>query len=97
MAARAVKVNHATIYCWAQSYLPELARSVRLHLSRMNDSRRVVAIDVKVKGVWKYLYQAVDSMGNPLDFILSVKRDRKAAERFFSRVSKAESTTSPRV
>ena len=63
----------------------------------MNDSRRVVAIDVKVKGVWKYLYQAVDSMGNPLDFILSVKRDRKAAERFFSRVSKAESTTSPRV
>ncbi|MCY7274860.1 MAG: transposase [Phormidesmis sp. CAN_BIN44] len=57
----------------------------------------MVAISVKVKGVWKYLYWAVDSMCNTLNFMLSVKRNRKAAERFYSKVLKAESTTSPRV
>ena len=37
---------------------------------------------VKVKGVWKYLYRAVDKAGATVDFLLTAKRDRKAALRF---------------
>jgi putative transposase len=37
---------------------------------------------VKVKGVWKYLYRAVDKAGATVDFLLAAKRDRKAALRF---------------
>ena len=53
-----------------------------------------------------YFYQAttsfcntatVDSVGNTLDFLLSAKRDAKAAERFFRKVLKARHTQSPRV
>ncbi len=51
---------------------------------------------IKVKGAWKYLYRAVDSAGNTLDFMLSAKRDRKAAERFLRQVLKAGHTQSPR-
>jgi len=40
---------------------------------------------IKVKGQWKYLYRAVDSKGNTLDFLLSAKRDAAAAERFLKR------------
>jgi transposase-like protein len=40
---------------------------------------------IKVKGEWKYLYRAVDSTGNIVDFMLSAKRDRKAAKRFFKK------------
>lgn len=45
----------------------------------------------------KYLYRVVDSAGNTLDFMLSAKRDGKAAERFFRKVLKAKHTQVPRV
>jgi transposase-like protein len=38
--------------------------------------------DIKVKGEWRYLYRAVDSDGNTIDFISSAKRNRKSAKRF---------------
>jgi transposase-like protein len=37
---------------------------------------------VKVKGRWKYSYRAVDKIGGAVDFLLTAKRDRKAASRF---------------
>ncbi len=40
---------------------------------------------------------AVDLMGNTLDFMLSAKRDGKAAARFFRKVLKASHTQTPRV
>ena len=52
---------------------------------------------IEVKGAWKYLYRAIDSDGNTLDFMLSAKRDGKAAARFFRKVLKAEHTQDPRV
>jgi hypothetical protein len=40
---------------------------------------------VKVGGQWKYLYRAVDKAGNTVDFLLTAKRDRAAAQRFLTR------------
>ena len=37
---------------------------------------------VRVKGAWKYLYRAVDKAGATVDFLLTARRDRKAALRF---------------
>ena len=37
---------------------------------------------MKVKGAWKYLYRAVDKGGATVDFLLTAKRDRKAALQF---------------
>jgi transposase-like protein len=38
---------------------------------------------IKVKGTWVYLYRAVDSQGDTLDFMLSERRDEYAATAFF--------------
>jgi transposase, IS6 family len=38
---------------------------------------------IKVKKIWTYLYRAIDSEGNTLEFLLSPTRDAEAATRFF--------------
>jgi len=43
---------------------------------------RMDEIYVRVKGAWKYLHRAVDKAGATVDFLLTAKRDRKAALRF---------------
>jgi transposase-like protein len=45
---------------------------------------------VKVGTAWKYLYRAVDSAGNTIEFMLSAKRDISAAKRFFKKMMRAD-------
>ncbi len=94
---RGLSVDHTTVYRWVQQYAPELDKRCRAHLKPTSDSWRVDQTYSKVKRQWKYLYRAVDSAGNTLDFLLSAKRDAKAAKRFFRKVLQASHTTPPRV
>jgi len=80
-----------------QRYAPELERRSRPHLRPANDSYRVDETYVKIKGKWYYLYRAVDSTGQTIDFMLSAKRDARAAKRFFRKMLKAPKHQSPRV
>ena len=97
MQERGMKVDHSTINRWVLQYAPELDKWIRRHLKPTNDSWRVDETYIKVKGAWQYLYRAVDSEGNTLDFMLSAKRDAKAAARFFRKVFKGQHTQAPRV
>jgi transposase, IS6 family len=97
MNERGLSVDHTTIYRWVQAYAPELEKRIRPHLRLTNDSYRVDETYIKVKGAWKYLYRAVDSTGQTIDFMLSAKRDTKAAKRFFRKILKPPQRPSPRV
>jgi putative transposase len=44
---------------------------------------------IKVKGIWKYLYRAVDKQGKTVGFLLTAKRDMAAAKRFFDKAMAA--------
>ena len=89
MNERGLSVDHTTIYRWVQAYAPELEKRIRPHLRLTNDSYRVDETYIKVKGAWKYLYRAVDSTGQTIDFMLSARRDKRAAKRFFRKMLKA--------
>jgi transposase, IS6 family len=80
-----------------QRYAPELEKRCRSHLKATNDSWRVDETYVKVKKVWMYLYRAVDSQGNTLEFLLSSTRDTQAAKRFFAKALAAPRTSTSRV
>jgi transposase, IS6 family len=83
MLERGLQVDHSTIYRWVQHYAPELDKRCRPHLKACNDSWRVDETYMKIKKVWMYLYRAVDSEGNTLEFLLSSTRDAEAAKHFF--------------
>ena len=70
MLERGLHVDHTTIYRWVQRYAPELEQRCRSYLKATTDSWRVDETYVKVKKVWMYLYRAVDSQGNTLEFLL---------------------------
>ena len=72
LADRGVTVDHTTLFRWVQAYAATLERRVRRHLRPCTGSWRVDETYIKVKGVWTYLYRAVDSLGQTIDFPLSV-------------------------
>jgi len=79
---RGVEVDHSTLNRWVVKYTPLLDRQFRGRKRPVGASWRLDETYVKVKGVWKYLYRAVDKAGATVDFLLTAKRDRKAALRF---------------
>jgi transposase, IS6 family len=97
MSERGLSVVHTTIYRWVQAYAPEIDRRCRPHFKPTNDSWRVDETYVKVRGKWMYLYRALDSAGNTLDFLLNATRSRRAAKRFFRKVLGGKHITTPRV
>jgi IS6 family transposase len=93
---RGVEVDHTTIFRWTQAYAGELEKRLQPHLRLSNGSCRVDETYVKVKGRWMYLYRAVDSIGQTIDFLLSAKRDAEAAKRFFRKALTQPHTVNPR-
>src|SRR5215207_7102969 len=93
---RGVTVDHTTIFRWIQAYAAELEKRIRPQLRLSNGSWRVDETYVKVKGRWTYLYRAVDSRGQTIDFLLSARRDAEAAKRFFRKAFGRPHTVDPR-
>lgn len=85
MEERGLSIVHTTFMRWVHQHGPELDKKIRSHLKQTNNSWRVDETYIKVKGQWMYLYRAVDSDGNTIDFFLSKTRDAKAAKRFFKK------------
>ena len=86
MVERGLALDHTTIFRWVQRYAPEIDRRSRPHLKLTNDSWRVDETYVKVGGQWMYLYRAVDTSGQTLDFLLNETRCTRAAKRFLRKV-----------
>ena len=79
------------------TYAPELNKRCRPHLKPTNKSYRTDETYIKVKGEDKYLYRAVDSSGQTIDFLLTAKRDTAAAKRFFRKALSCSANPMPRV
>jgi transposase, IS6 family len=93
---RGVEVDHTTIFRWIQAYAAELEKRIRPHLRMSNGSWRVDETYVRVKGRWTYLYRAVDSRGQTIDFLLAARRDTAAAKRFFRKAIAQPHVANPR-
>ena len=96
LADRGIAVDHTTLFRWVQAYAEALEKRLRPHLRASTGSWRVDETYVRVKGRWSYLYRAVDSTGQTIDFLLSAERDAGAAKRFFQKALAQPHTMNPR-
>ena len=90
MSERGIKVSHTTIMRWIHQYSLIIDERVRKHIKLTNDSWRMDETYIRIKGKNAYLYRAVDSHGDTIDFLVSEKRDKRAARRFFKKALRAE-------
>jgi transposase, IS6 family len=97
LAERGLFVDASCVWRWVQAYAPEINRRCRRYLKPTNKSYRVDETYIKVKGQDRYLYRAVDSTGQTIDFLLTAKRDADSAKRFFRKVFRAEGNRMARV
>ncbi|MDP5220787.1 IS6 family transposase [Ruegeria sp. 2205SS24-7] len=85
MAERGVELDHATLNRWVGRYAGLVADASRYKKRPADRSWRMDETYVKVKGEWVYLYRAIDKHGKTLDFMLSKRRNKAAATKFFAR------------
>ncbi len=82
-AERGITVDHTTINRWVIAYAPQLEAMYRKQKPAVKSSWHMDETTIKIKGRDCYLYRAVDKEGNSVDFLLTKKRDKKAAKAFF--------------
>jgi transposase-like protein len=85
LVERGVEVDHVTVYRWVQRFTPLLADAARFCRHSPGDRWFVDETYVKVNGVWRYVYRAIDQYGQVIDVLVSRRRDTEAARRFFQR------------
>jgi IS6 family transposase len=90
MCERGFDVDHTTVFRWVQRYAPEINKRIRPYLKMSSTSYRVDETYIKVGKSCKYLYRAVDKLGNTIEFMLSARRDVSAAKRFFKKMMRAD-------
>jgi IS6 family transposase len=84
LAERGIEVDHVTLYRWVQHFTPELVDAARPCRPAVGDRWFVDETYVKVAGVWRYVYRAIDENGQVIDVSVSKRRDTKAARLFFT-------------
>jgi len=84
-AERGLVVDHATVHRGALKILPVLAKALRNRKRPVGRSWRMDETYVSVGRQWKYLYRAVERLGQTVDFLRTARRDEAAARRLFER------------
>ena len=83
LAERGIEVDHVTIYRWVQRFTPLVIDAARPRRHSVGERWFVDETYVRVAGVWRYVYRAVDQYGQVIDVFVSKRRNIPAATRFF--------------
>ncbi|MDQ0835988.1 putative transposase [Streptomyces achromogenes] len=96
MLERGMVVSYETIRRWCGKFGEAYGNALRRRQPRPGDKWHLNEVFIKINGVQRYLWRAVDQDGNVLDILVQNRRDKAAARRFFRRLMK-KTRTVPRV
>jgi transposase-like protein len=87
-AERGISVDHATIHRWTVYYAPLLLEQFNRRKRPIDRKWHVDETYIKVRGRWMYLYRAIDSNGDTVEFWFSERRNLTAAKRLLRKALK---------
>ncbi|MCX4784556.1 IS6 family transposase [Streptomyces sp. NBC_01264] len=85
MLERGIIVSYETVRRWCRKFGQTYANALRRRRPKPGDKWHLDGVFIKINGVHKYLWRAVDAHGNVLDIVQN-RRDKAAARRFFRRL-----------
>ncbi len=85
MAERGIYVDHSTLHRWILRLVPVITQVAKRYKRPVSQKWHIDKTYIKIKGQWHYLYRAIDSQGNTVDFMLTKFHDITVtvAKRFF--------------
>lgn len=86
LTERGVEVDHVTVYRWVQRFTPLVIEAARPCRHSVGDRWFVDETYVRVSGVWRYVYRAVDQWGHVIDVHVSNRRNIAAARTIFEMI-----------
>src|SRR5262245_31706550 len=84
MQERGASVDSSTINRSVPKDAPQIEQAFQGRKRPVWLRRRLDETGIRVKGQWRYLYRAVDKMGQTIDFLLTERRDEQAATRLLT-------------
>ncbi len=94
MLERGIVLSYETIRRWCLKFGSEYAKRLKRRRAQTGDKWHVDEVFLSINGERRYLWRAVDEVGNTLDILVTSKRDKRAAKRFFRKLLRAH--TKPR-
>ena len=88
MAERGISVDHASIHRWTAHYAPLLLEQFNRRKRPVTSRWHLDETYIKVRRRWTYLYRAIDSHGDTVEFWFSERRNLTAAKRFLRKALK---------
>ncbi len=86
LAERGISVFYEAIRYWCLKFGPAYARNLRRKQGRLGDIWHVDELFITIRGQHFYLWRAVDQDGDVIDILVTQRRDRRAATRFFRKM-----------
>ncbi len=83
---RGVVLSYETVRRWCLKFGGEYARRLKRRRAQHGDKWHLDEVFLNIGGQRRYLWRAVDQMGNTLDILVTKKRDKRAAKRFLRKL-----------
>jgi len=97
LASRGINVSYESIRQWCLKFTPTYAKSLRKKQGQLGDQWFLDEVFIKINGKQHYLWRAADQDGNELDILVTKRRDRKSALRFFKKLFKSYGVIANRI
>ncbi len=88
LACRGVVVSYESIRQWCLKLTPSFCKSLRKKHGSYGNHWFLDEVFIKINGKQHYLWRAVDSDGCEIDILVTKRRDKKAAIKFFKKLLK---------